>query len=236
MNPAGDNPDASTPSAGGSGSIGQSAEFLSLFTASDLEEFDEDAVRKILDGEDDIEVPEDLLLEDEDLPEEPAAPAPITPPAVVEEDPAETESEEEREKRLSLFMRIKDMKVSQRIKLALRGGREARGILIRDANKVIKRLVMMNPRFTEDEVVRIANNRSEDSDCLEMIAKKRDWAKLYRVRLSLVRNPKTPIPLAVRFVSTLMDRDLKLLAKSKNVPGVVNSAAKRLLFQRQDHR
>lgn len=170
-------------------------------------------VRAIENGEDDYPVPEELLVDVE--------PEPDRPP------------QEEEEKRLSLSAQIRGMGVGQKIKLALKGGREARGLLFRDANRIIKRLVLQNPRLSEDEMITMAKNRSEDVEFLESIAKKKEAAKNYQIRLALVTNPKTPIPLSMRLVNTLFERDLRQIAKSKNVPAAVNSAAKRLLFQRE---
>jgi hypothetical protein len=52
------------------------------------------------------------------------------------------------------------------------------------------------------------------------------------VKLALATNPKTPLPLAVRLVPSLLPRDLRAIAKSKNVPGAVNGLAKRLVIER----
>ncbi|MFN8642481.1 MAG: hypothetical protein U0802_12830 [Candidatus Binatia bacterium] len=52
------------------------------------------------------------------------------------------------------------------------------------------------------------------------------------MKLALATNPKTPLPLAVRLVPSLLPRDLRNLAKSKNVPSAVNGLAKRLVIER----
>jgi len=141
--------------------------------------------------------------------------------------------QQQEEKRESLYSKIKLMAVGQKIKLALKGGREARSILLRDANKVIKRLVLRNPRISEDEIVIFAHNKSEETEYLDFISKRKEWIKSYQIRLALVSNPKTPVPVALRIVNTLLDRDLRRLAKSKSVPNIICSASKRLLAKRQ---
>jgi hypothetical protein len=52
------------------------------------------------------------------------------------------------------------------------------------------------------------------------------------VKLSLATNPKTPLVLALRFVSGLNDRDVRALAKSKNVSATVAAAAKRVVLSK----
>lgn len=185
------------------------------------EEEIEAIIAEILRGDDGYDIPEDLLHEPQAAP-----PQPLPVQAAAPE-------EDQEDHRLGLAARIKQMSVGQRIKLALKGGREARTVLMRDANRIIKRLVLQNPRLSEDEMIIIAKNRSEDTEFLETISKKKETTKNYQIRLALVTNPKTPMPISLRIVGTLFDRDLRQLAKSKNVPIVVNSAAKRLLFQRQ---
>lgn len=155
-------------------------------------------------GEDDIVVPEQLLAE---------------PPG-------------EDEETKSLFSRIRDMTVGERIKLALLGNREARQLLVRDSNRVVQRFVLLNPRLTEDEVVGICRNRNSDSEMLRRIADKREWARNYHIRQALVENPKTPLAIALHFVPMLVDRHIRLLAKSKNVPVAIANSARRLLVTR----
>lgn len=131
-----------------------------------------------------------------------------------------------------LQARIAQMKVGERLKLALKGGRDARTILIRDSNLLVQRFVLQNPRISDEEVVAVAKNRTAERELLETIGKKKEWINNYQVRLALVTNPKTPVTIAVPFVRTLLVRDLRLLAKSKNVPVAVNGAAKRLVIER----
>jgi hypothetical protein len=78
----------------------------------------------------------------------------------------------------------------------------------------------------------VAKNRSADDELLRIIAESRDWTKNYQVRLSLVTNPKTPLVLSLRFLSSLQERDVRMLAKSKNVSATVANAAKRIVLQK----
>jgi hypothetical protein len=134
--------------------------------------------------------------------------------------------------RKGLYAQILEMKVGERIKLALKGNRDARLILIRDSNKLIQRFVLQNPRITDEEIIAIARNRHLESDLLKEIGDHKYWSRNYQVRLGLVTNPKTPIATALPYVNSLQERDLRQLAKSKNVPGAVVAAARRILIQR----
>ena len=151
----------------------------------------------------------------------------IAVPTALVEEPKASESVEK-----SLLLRIQEMSVAERIKLALRGNREARMLLIRDSNRMIRRFVLSNPRIGDEEIIAIAKNRSADDELLRIIADSREWTKNYQVRMSLTTNPKTPLVMALRFVASLNDRDIRLLAKSKNVSATVAGAAKRIILQR----
>lgn len=131
--------------------------------------------------------------------------------------------------RLPLAMKIQRMTVPERIKLAQTGGREARTLLMQDPNRVVQLAVLDNPKITSSEVAGFANSRNISDEALRKIAENREWFKLYPVRLALVKNPKTPVGIALKLVSTLIPQDLKILAKSKSVSSVIVQAARRQL-------
>jgi hypothetical protein len=129
----------------------------------------------------------------------------------------------------SLYAQILGMGAQEKIKLALRGNRDARSILIRDGAKMIRRFVLQNPRITDGEVVAVARNRSSDEELIRIIADKREWIRNPQVKLALVTNPKTPLDIALKQVQGLGERDLRQLAKSKNVSNAVAVQARRML-------
>ncbi|HYR96893.1 MAG TPA: hypothetical protein VEM57_09155 [Candidatus Binatus sp.] len=161
-------------------------------------------VRSIEAGEDKIELPEELVVEPER-----AADAP----------PQGT-----------LQARIITMNPSEKIKLALRGNRDARMILIRDGNKMIRRFVLQNPRTSDSEVISLARNKNADNELLQIVTQHREWMRNYQVRLAIATNPKAPLPIALRQVSSLDQRDLRQIAKSKNVPQAIAAHARRILM------
>src|SRR5258706_10436649 len=79
----------------------------------------------------------------------------IVVPAGLVDEPPRTQPVEK-----SLLQRVATMTVSERIKLALHGNREARALLLRDSNKLIRRFVLKNPRVNDDEIIAVAKNRS----------------------------------------------------------------------------
>lgn len=130
-------------------------------------------------------------------------------------------------KKLSLSKRIMSMNVSEKIKLATKGNKEARGILIRDSNKLVSVAVIRSPRITDGEVLAQAQNKICVDDVLRVIYSNREWLRKYSIKLALVKNPKVPQGVSMRLIATLHEHDVKALAKDKNVPGSVQMLAKK---------
>jgi len=59
--------------------------------------------------------------------------------------------------RISMINRIMKMGVKDRVKLGMKGDREARNILIRDPNRLVSSAVVNNPRITEQEIEMIGD-------------------------------------------------------------------------------
>ncbi len=134
----------------------------------------------------------------------------------------------------AIAVQIGRMSIMARVKTALLGGKDARMILARDPNRVVRRYVLSNPRITEGEVAMIVNSKQADEEVIRMVADKRDWMKNYQIRLGIVRNPKTPLVTAINLLPTLMAKDLGRLAKSRDVPEGVVHHAKRIYLERRD--
>ena len=146
---------------------------------------------------------------------------------ILEQERLETGKEVNAE-RVSLIRRIMFMNTKDRIKLAMKGDREARGILVRDSNKVVCSSVVANPRITEQEIENIAAMRTVSDEVLRLIAMNRGWARNYSIIHSLARNPKTPIATAMNILLRLRTKDLLTLSQNRNVSETVRRQAHRL--------
>jgi hypothetical protein len=134
--------------------------------------------------------------------------------------------------RVALIRRIMLMKVKDRMKLGMKGDREARSILIRDSNRIVAQAVINNPRITDQEVEAIAAMRTVSDEVLRLIAMNRAWARQYPIIHNLARNPRTPLPTAITILMRLQTKDLKNLSQNRNVPEAVRRQALRLATAR----
>jgi hypothetical protein len=128
---------------------------------------------------------------------------------------------------------ISEMTIPMKIRLATLGNKTARSQLIRDPLKLVASAAIKAPGVTDMEAAKYASNHSLCDDVIHYIASRRDWTKLYGIKVSLVQNPKTPIPAAIRFMQHLREKDLRQVARSKGVPSAINAQAKKLLMARQ---
>ena len=127
----------------------------------------------------------------------------------------------------SVYKKILTLNTAQKAILAMKGGREERGILVRDSNKIVALSVLKNGRLTDSEVESIAAMRNVSDEVLRLVGINREWAKNYVVMANLVRNPRTPPGISTNFVPRLNNKDLKMLAGDRNVPEIIRKAAKR---------
>ena len=128
---------------------------------------------------------------------------------------------------------ISRMTIPMKIRLATLGNAFARAVLVRDPIKLVSVAAVKSPGVSDMEASKYASNSALCDEVVTYIANRRDWTRLYSVKLSLVQNPKTPVPSASRFLGHLRDRDLRQVSRSKGVPSAIVAQAKKLIRQRQ---
>jgi len=137
--------------------------------------------------------------------------------------------------RLTLLQRIGRLSGADKIKLALRGNREERMVLIRDSNKSVARAVLESPTLNEHEIELYASLHDVNEEILRLIAANRGFRKEYGVVVALLNNPRAPLDITLPLVVLLKDRELKALSINRNVASVLRSNAAKLYKTRQDH-
>jgi hypothetical protein len=147
-----------------------------------------------------------------------------------ETEPAAGESsdeEAEQKRKASVTQKIASLSVAQRMSLAMKGSREERSILIRDPNRLVATAVLSSPKITESEIESIAKMANVSEETLRIVAANRAWVKNYNVMLALVRNPKSPVALAMNLMSRLNDKDLRQLSTNRNVAEILRVTARK---------
>lgn len=132
--------------------------------------------------------------------------------------------------RITQISKLSPMK---KMRLALIGNAFERAVLIRDSNRAVCLSAIKSPKLKENEVVAYCANRSLAHDVIRYIAGRREWTKLYAVKLNLVLNPKTPMSAAMGLLNHLHAHDVRKVAHSRNIPSALATAAKRRMDQRR---
>ena len=152
-----------------------------------------------------------------------------------EEDEAPAEDKQPEAPPLSTdrLTQIGRLPVMHKIRLALLGNAFERSVLIRDSNKMVALSAIKSPRVKENEVIAFSAQRALGHEVIREIARKREWVKLYQVKLNLVLNPKTPLSNAMSILGQLHPHDVRKVARSRNIPNALAQAAKRKVAQRR---
>ena len=129
----------------------------------------------------------------------------------------------------SARQRLAQLSPSQKMALALQCGREERHHLLRDNNKVLHAYVLRNPRIGIDEVQAAAKLNSLSPEALKAISEHSEWGQNPVICAALVRNPKTPMAIALRLLPRVPLNDLRAIAKGAGRQQVVLAARKLLV-------
>jgi hypothetical protein len=126
--------------------------------------------------------------------------------------------------------------VPMKIRLAMLGNAFDRAILIRDPKKIVAIAAVKSPGMTDVEISKYAGLSTLAEEVIGYIANRRDWTKLYKVKLSLVNNPKCPLGMAMRLLPLLREKDVDSLARSKGIPTALAAQARKLVLARSQGR
>jgi hypothetical protein len=132
----------------------------------------------------------------------------------------------------NLYQIVQQMSVFQKIQIGRMGNKEARSLLVRDRNKLVAISVATSPKITESEIIAIAQSRNVCDEVYRVIAMSREWTRNYQVKQALATNPKCPQSMAMKFVNYLQDKDLRALMRSRDVPRVISTHARRILTKK----
>jgi hypothetical protein len=124
--------------------------------------------------------------------------------------------------------RLDRLTAGQKIAQAMSGDREVRMALLRDVNKSLHACVLRNPRIGLDEVQWAAKLTTLSPEALKLVAEHKEWGANATVCTALVRNPKTPLPIALRLLDRVPIAEVRAIAKGGARDALVHAARKRV--------
>ncbi|MSP63388.1 MAG: hypothetical protein EXR72_24210 [Myxococcales bacterium] len=128
---------------------------------------------------------------------------------------------------------IGSLSIPGKIRLATLGNAFARSVLVRDSNRVVALAAISSPQMGDNEVAKYSANRALSEDVIRYIARQRNFTRLYLVKLNLVNNPKATLSTTIGYLPFLTMKDLRVVARSKSIPGPLVKAAAVLLQKKQ---
>jgi hypothetical protein len=132
-----------------------------------------------------------------------------------------------------LYVRLMNMTVPEKVKLALTGNKEERRALLADGSKMVGLAVLRARGLTITEVEGFCGMRHLDSDLFLKIGSMRDWIRRPLIALALVRNPKVPLAVSLPLIKRLSMRNLRDIARDRNLPDAVRVQARKFYLQRR---
>jgi len=124
---------------------------------------------------------------------------------------------------------LSSLSILERMKLAMKGTREQRAVLVRDSNKLVAAAVMASPKLSEAEIEAFTRMGNVSEDVMRIIGTNRSWVKNYSIMLGVCRHPKTPPAIAMSFVQRLHEKDLKHLVTDRNAREGLRLLAKKMI-------
>jgi len=124
---------------------------------------------------------------------------------------------------------LRDMRLGDRVTLARLATPALLPALLADGDRQVTESALVNPRLREEDLVVALRREDVPAVLIEAVFGSSRWGSNYAVRLALALQPRTPLALALRQVSSLVPRDLRRVAGDEQVRPLVRAAAQEVL-------
>jgi len=126
----------------------------------------------------------------------------------------------------------RELTLGERRSLARRPNRRSFEKLLADPHPLVIRLLLQNPKLTEDDVIRLVARRPVRSEVLYEVAECVRWLSRSRVRLAIVLNPGAPSEIAMPLLPICKRTELKEVVRATESSMVLRATALELLERR----
>lgn len=116
--------------------------------------------------------------------------------------------------------------LGERKSLARRNDRDWIARVIRDPHPDVMKILLLNPRLTETDVVRLCARRPVAGDVLREVFRCSRWIVRYPVKVAIALNPYAPLDIALQLAPLLRDQDKKRILDAVDLPAELRDACK----------
>jgi hypothetical protein len=128
-----------------------------------------------------------------------------------------------------LAEKLEEMRLGERVALARVATPRVLRLLLKDPDPKVLEACLPNPRLTEEELLMAIRLDSVPVGLLESAAASYRWGENYAVRLALVLQTRTPLPVALAQITSLLKSDLLRVSETSGLTPLVQAAALRVL-------
>lgn len=139
----------------------------------------------------------------------------------------------EGKRRIPDFGRGRPLTLGERKSLARTHDRSLIQRVVRDPHPQVIRILLDNPSLTERDVVRVCALRPNDPEVLQAVYRHRRWVVRYRPRNAILRNPDTPLDIALLLAPLLRRGELQEAAASPELAPTLRLSCKAILELRE---
>ena len=128
-----------------------------------------------------------------------------------------------------LLDRIPGLGAGEKVAIARRAGPLLVSQLRHDNEPRVIGALLENPRLTEGGLIPLATSETARPEVLSLLARHPKWGSRYPVRVSLARNRRTPVQIALSILPLLRKQDLKGIEQDRRLNVAVRRRAAVLL-------
>jgi len=129
---------------------------------------------------------------------------------------------------------LPDLRLGEKITLARLATPLLLRLILLETDPRILNAGLENPRLRESDLAAFLQGLEVTRALLETTAASTRWRGSYAVRLALVLQPKTPLPVALAQLTSLVARDLRRLVETPGLPPLIQAAAARVAREAQE--
>lgn len=127
-----------------------------------------------------------------------------------------------------LAEKVPEMKVGERIALGRIATAPLLDLLFQDPDPRVLVVCLQNPRLKEPDLLRAIRRDTAPVRLLEETARSIHWGENYAARLALLLQPRTPLPIALSFLTSLVKADRERVVETAGLAPLLRIAAERL--------